>query len=506
MNRKKEMRLERKKNRIEKRSQRIQKKNAIIEEKNLKKSIKREKKDNTEKLADRFLSLFRFNITFKLTIGFLSKIIICIVLLNILLYTGMKSWMYMDAVKDLGKASIDIEQSLIENNKNDIIYNILEYNEIQYFLYDENKELIKTNIDNQTIAYSEHQLELEISKMVKYKYPEWFSYEEEIEIEEQTQLLLLRSNTQSNHKDLDNMMSVAMTISILVILSSWLSSIRLTKKHLKPIKTMTQKVHDISVNNLGTRLDVRGTKDELKDLAYTFNEMMDEIESSYEKQRQFVSDASHELRTPIAVIKGYASMVNRWGKDDPNVLEESIQAIEEEAKNMQSLVESLLFLARRDKGNLEMEREIFNIKGFMEEVVKETILIDSEHDIVSNIEYDGNVYASPDKLKQAIRIFIDNSIRYTDKAKKINISLRSSQNDIFLIVKDEGIGISKENLPYIFERFYRADQARTRGKSGGSGLGLAIAKVVIEQHDGKINVESEVGLGTTVTIIIPKNI
>ena len=213
--------------------------------------------------------------------------------------------------------------------------------------------------------------------------------------------------------------------------------------------------------------------------------MMDEIENAYEQQRQFVSDASHELRTPIAVIKGYASMVNRWGKNDEKVLQESIEAIEEEAKNMQSLVESLLFLARRDKGSLEMEKGLFEINKLIEEIIKETNLIDKEHIIEKNIEYDGMIYASEEKLKQAIRIFVDNSMRYTESNKKIKIRLRASLNDVYVIIQDEGIGIAKENIPLIFERFYREDQARTRGKGNGTGLGLEIAKVIIEKHKGK---------------------
>jgi len=275
---------------------------------------------------------------------------------------------------------------------------------------------------------------------------------------------------------------------------------------LKPIKIMTHKVRDISVRNLSTRLDVRGTKDELKDLAATFNSMMDEIERAYENQKQFVSDASHELRTPIAVIKGYASMVNRWGKEDPAVLEESLKAIEDESRNMQSLVESLLFLARRDKGTMEMEKEEFSIKELMEEILKETQLIDSGHTINGTFNYDGKIIACMDKLKQAIRIFIDNSMKYTPPEGEINIYLKASDKEVYLTIQDNGIGISKEDLPHIFERFYRADQARTRNKKGGTGLGLAIAGVIIEQHGGEINVESEIGIGTTVTIILPKDI
>ncbi|MGI6554107.1 MAG: histidine kinase dimerization/phospho-acceptor domain-containing protein [Bacillota bacterium] len=141
---------------------------------------------------------------------------------------------------------------------------------------------------------------------------------------------------------------------------------------LAPIKAMTDAVREISFNQLDRRLEVSGPKNELKDLAQTFNEMLDRIQESVEQQNRFVSDASHELRTPISVIQGYTNLLARWGKDDPKVLDESISALQSEAESMNHLIEELLFLAREDTGRLKINKEKFNLRDVIDEVLYET--------------------------------------------------------------------------------------------------------------------------------------
>jgi signal transduction histidine kinase len=281
----------------------------------------------------------------------------------------------------------------------------------------------------------------------------------------------------------------------------------MTIKHLKPIHDMNEQVRQISTQNLDTRLDIRGTKDELKDLAYTFNSMLDGISHSYQREKQFVSDASHELRTPIAVIKGYAALLKRWGKDDPDVLEESIDAIVGEVEGMQSLVESLLFIARQERGTLEMEFASFSLSSLMNEIAKDTELIDESHKLIFDIKPKVVQFGSEDKLKQALRILVDNSIKYTPDGGIIQVELKETEKQNVITVSDTGIGIKKEDIPHVFDRFYRADKSRTKldqNKQGGTGLGLSIAKIIIEQHHGRVLVESEVNVGTKFSIFLPK--
>lgn len=275
-----------------------------------------------------------------------------------------------------------------------------------------------------------------------------------------------------------------------------------SRKMLSPIDTMTETVKAITVQDLDTRLDISCSQDELLELAETFNEMLDGIQQAYEKQNQFVSDASHELRTPISVIQGYANLLDRWGKDDRAVLEESIAAIKGESENMKSLIEKLLFLARSDKGLQKLDLEVFSLKEMLEEIVRETKLIDDSHEVICEITEELSIYADRKSLKQALRIFVDNSVKYTPPQGTIRIGASPQKKSIVIVIEDNGIGIRPEDLPHIFDRFYRADKSRTR-ESGGHGLGLSIAKWVIDKHSGQIEVASTLNVGTKVSIFLP---
>lgn len=277
---------------------------------------------------------------------------------------------------------------------------------------------------------------------------------------------------------------------------------RVSKRLLLPVKKMTETVKNISVKDMNARLDVSGSKDELKDLAKTFNDMLDRLQRSYELQNQFVSDASHELRTPIAVIQGYANLLDRWGKEDKAVLEESITAIKSESESMKRLVEQLLFLARSDKSTQKIEMADFKVEDLIDEVVKETKLIDIKHQILNQYNEAFVLYGDRNLLKEALRVFIDNSIKYTEEGGVIKINSYKKNKNLVFEIEDTGMGISKEDLPHIFDRFYRADKSRTK-ETGGTGLGLSIAKWIILKHKGNIEVQSKLGWGTKVSILLP---
>lgn len=277
---------------------------------------------------------------------------------------------------------------------------------------------------------------------------------------------------------------------------------RVSKKLLLPVKKMNETIESISAQDLNTRLNVSGSKDELKDLAKTFNDMLDRLQRTYEAQNQFVSDASHELRTPIAVIQGYANLLDRWGKEDKEVLDEAIGAIKSEAEAMKTLVEQLLFLARSDKHTQKVEMADFKVNELIGEVVKETKLIAPNHEILNMHNEEIIINGDRSLLKEALRVFIDNSIKYTEEQGTIKINSYVRGKKLVLEVEDTGAGISKEDVPFIFDRFYRADKSRTK-ESGGTGLGLSIAKWIIIKHKGKIEVQSKLGHGTKITILLP---
>ena len=233
--------------------------------------------------------------------------------------------------------------------------------------------------------------------------------------------------------------------------------------------------------------------------------MLERIQAGFEQQRRFVSDASHELRTPVTVIRGYSDMLRRWGASDPETLEEGLAAMASEAEDMQGLIEKLLFLARADQKRLAMHKERLELAPLVEDVVKKMALIATRHEVELLANEPGAVYADPLLIKHMMRIILENSMKYTPKGGRITIELRRGAGEMVLTLADNGIGIAKEHQDKVFERFYRVDSARTRGKDapGGTGLGLSIARWIAEQHAIGIELESDLGKGTKFILHVP---
>lgn len=241
----------------------------------------------------------------------------------------------------------------------------------------------------------------------------------------------------------------------------------------------------------------------LEGLEDAINDLLARTHAAYRQQIRFVSDASHELRTPIAVIQGYADLLARWGREDEAVLEEAISAIQAETGQMKTLVEDLLFLARGDAGRNPMNLEQVDLAQLVQEAGEEYQMLDSQH--IWRIQADQPVLAKGDRkmLKQVLRILVDNAIRYSPPNSPIQLkALHVEGQEPAFQVQDMGAGIPSADLPKIFDRFYRSDPARKR-EGGGTGLGLAIAKWIVDSHQGHITVLSREDLGTRFTVVLP---
>jgi signal transduction histidine kinase len=247
---------------------------------------------------------------------------------------------------------------------------------------------------------------------------------------------------------------------------------------------------------MDTHITSESVSPELRPLLEAIKDMLFRLEAAYTSQTKFVADASHELRTPIAVIQGYANLLSRWGSEDPDTLRESIEAIKSEAEMMKQMINQLLFLARGDSDTLKLDIQRIDLVQVAKEVLREEQMLEEErieqgekdnesrHDIESRLPDEGVfVSADPALIKQLIRILVDNSIMYTKPGDgiKLSVSADKEKGKAYIMVQDEGQGISAEVLPHIFDRFVRADEARTRN-TGGSGLGLSIAKQITERH------------------------
>lgn len=346
------------------------------------------------------------------------------------------------------------------------------------------------------------------------------SYNMAIEINNSS--YLISYHPQKSLRILAEIFAVILLFELIMLFSNISSNTRMIRNTLRPIHELAETAYDLStegafspeqlkalagkLNNinaakLDTRISVGETQSELQCLAAAINEMLDRINEAYRSQVRFVSDASHELRTPISVIQGYANLLDRWGKNDEKTLQESIDAIKEETANMKGLVEQLLFLARGDNNTMALQMERFELSALADEVLHETRMIDSGH------EYDSRlmpVFINADKglIKQATRILIDNAMKYTPTGRRITISITGADGYTHLSVQDEGIGIAPEALPQVFDRFFRTDESRARA-TGGSGLGLSIAKWITERHGGHMEVLSRLDIGTRISIVLP---
>ena len=278
---------------------------------------------------------------------------------------------------------------------------------------------------------------------------------------------------------------------------------RLTKKALSPLTDIAHKLNSINTNNLSERFAVGEGEEELRQLRGVLNEMLDRIESGYNAQKRFISDASHELRTPISVIQGYADMLGRWGAKDPAVMQESIDAIKSEAAGMKELVDQLLFIARHEGNAYPYEMEFFDVSELVEELARDTRMIDKRHTIDVLASDKCVVRADRAALKQALRVFVDNAIKYTPAGGHIALACVAEKKGCRLTVADDGPGIAHEDLERIFERFYRAPSARGSDVDG-HGLGLSIARLIVRAHGGRIEVQSKEGGGSRFHVILPK--
>ena len=254
----------------------------------------------------------------------------------------------------------------------------------------------------------------------------------------------------------------------------------------------------ISIEDLSQRIELDGPNDEMKELSETFNSMIDRLEASFHKQNQFISDASHELKTPIAVIQGYANLMNRWGKDDPSVLQESLDSILAETEQMSTLIKKLLLLAKSDQSKVHIVKKPLSLNEVSEEILKELGILETKKNIVYNEEAEVVIFADYALVKQLIWIYVENSLKYTKENGTIAFRIYQDEQYGYISVTDDGIGIKEEDLPYIFDRFYRSDKSRNK-EIAGTGLGLSIAKWIMDSHQGEILVESVYGQGTTFT-------
>ena len=278
----------------------------------------------------------------------------------------------------------------------------------------------------------------------------------------------------------------------------------LTRRNLAPLASMAEQARRITHSNLETRLDAGPAAEELATLSGSFNELLSRLDQSFDHMRRFVADASHELRTPISIIRGEADVALSHDRSAAEY-KQALALVLDESRRLSRLVDDLLNLARADAGRVKLRMEEFYLNDLLAECCRSAHALAAPRNVTleCSASEDIAVHGDEELVRRMVMNLIDNAIRYTPAGGRVSVTLESRDGALAIRIADNGTGIAPEVIPHIFERFYRGDKARSR-QDGGFGLGLAIVKWIAESHKGAVEVASTPGIGTTFTVTLPR--
>lgn len=356
------------------------------------------------------------------------------------------------------------------------------------------------------VIYASKNAEWLVSKRLTYgadtireKGKRWAVQVQQLEINEMKITAVAASSMEYVEQSLHSLILLMLFLIPLYLGVSAVGSFLLAKRAMMPISEIIQTAKAIGDGDLSKRISGNLAKDEVGELADTFNGMLDILEVAFKRERQFTSDASHELRTPITVISACTEYA--LTADGPDI-KENLEIIKRETIKMHRIISQLLMLSRGDEGRHNFELDEFFLYDMVDSVSEELKASAEEVTITihNDIQKALKIRADQSLMTQLFVNLVGNAIKYGNRCGNVWLNGWYQDNSLLIQVMDDGIGISEEDMPHIFERFYRADKARDRS---GSGLGLAIAKWIVELHGGTIKVESRVGQATIFTILLP---
>jgi heavy metal sensor kinase len=316
-------------------------------------------------------------------------------------------------------------------------------------------------------------------------------------------LIQVGSSLKKVFSTLKNFQVILMVSGPLLLLISALGGYLILTRALRPVKEVVQTARRITAEDLSLRIQSKNRKDEIGQLITTFNQMISRLERSVQQIKQFSGDASHDLKTPLTVIRGEIEIALRKDRR-PEGYKKTLSTVYEEAKKLEILIDNLLFLSRIDTRDYPfllketpLDEIVLNVFEKLEQMAAQKKLSYMIGKMDAAVVTGDMVL-----LNRLVMNLLDNAVKYTPPGKTVEISLKKTKEKVQLIVRDTGIGIPPESLPYIFDRFYRVDRARTHSR-GGSGLGLSIAKRIVDIHRADIKITSKIDQGTTVRVSFP---
>lgn len=298
----------------------------------------------------------------------------------------------------------------------------------------------------------------------------------------------------------ENSLPILIFTLILGLALSGIGAMYVSKNFIKRLRRLTTTMNEIKEKGINKRAEISDLNDEVDKVNIVFNSMMDELEEAFHEQSRFVSDASHELKTPLTALNGHLSMLKRWGKNDKERLEKSLDTCISEVERLTKIVNDMLTLSRAEK----VEIDLGNIneiepKIIIDEVIEQYKILNPDVNYITNID-DIKVKIDPNDLKQLLIIFIDNSIKYNNKNNiEIRINFKKISNKMQLEVIDNGIGIPSEEINNVMKRFYKVDKSRKHNSS--FGIGLSIASRIVKNYNGEVFISSELDKYTKVTVV-----
>ena len=297
-----------------------------------------------------------------------------------------------------------------------------------------------------------------------------------------------------------NSLPILVLTSILGLVLSGVGATYVSKNFINRLRKLITTMNEIKEKGIDKRAEISELNDEIDKVNIVFNSMMDELEEAFHEQSRFVADASHELKTPLTALNGHLSMLKRWGKNDEERLEKSLDICLSEVERLTKIVNDMLTLSRLEKVDIDLEKlNEIEPKIIIDEVIEQYKILNPDVNYITNIDENIKVKIDPNDLKQLLIIFIDNSIKYNDKNNiEIKINFKKVSNKMQLEVIDNGMGIPKEEINNVMKRFYKVDKSRLHNSS--FGIGLSIANRIVKIYNGEIFISSELGKYTKVTV------
>lgn len=409
-----------------------------------------------------------------------------------------------DRYKEVASLSKNVNSGISENafneylqklskGENDEYIRIYSLDKIYYESQSEIWEDIMTNYVNQDVEMKSEFLNFDL----------YISLTAPLEIDDSQYTVQIIRENDMLHEFIESSLPILIFTLILGLVLSAIGAMYVSKKFINKLRRLIATMNEIKENGINKRAEISELNDEVDKVNIVFNSMMDELEEAFDEQSRFVSDASHELKTPLTALHGHLSMLKRWGKNDKDRLEKSLDICLNEVERLKKIVNDMLLLSKAEKEEVDLNKldEIYP-KMVVYEVIEQYRVLNPNVKYIVNIEENIKMKIAPNDLKQLLIIFIDNAIKYNDKENiEIQISLLKDNSKIRLEVKDNGIGIPKDEIKNVMKRFYKVDKSRVNNNS--FGIGLSIANRLVNHYKANIDIQSEINKYTKIMISFP---